>query len=266
MNNEIDEKADAPAPSSESRGNQIQVIARAAAVLRSLEDEERGLSLGQIAHRVKLPRSTVQRIVGALATEQFVISTSASGGVRLGPALLRLAASVNTSALEVAKPIITGLSAALQETVDISMPKRDHLVFIDQVVGPQRLRTVSAVGEAFPLSCTANGKAFLATLSDEEIIRRIGRTYETRTPKTLTTFQALKADLAKTRSRGYAVDSEEHAQGISAVGILVYDLLGNPLMISVPVPTSRFEEHREDIIRQLMDAKQVLQTRFGDEH
>ena len=40
------------------------------------------------------------------------------------------------------------------------MVKKDHLVFIDQVIGSQRLRTVSAVGETFPLHCTANGKAY----------------------------------------------------------------------------------------------------------
>ena len=265
MNEKSASQPAASAPK-EARTNQIQVIARAAAVLRALEDEERGLSLGQIANRVGLARSTVQRIVAALEAEQFVITTSASGGIRLGPALLRLAESVNTSAADLAMPLITGLSAALMETVDLSVPKGDHLVFVDQVIGPQRLRTVSAVGEAFPLFCTANGKAFLATLSDAEVARRIGQTYETRTPHTLTSFKALKADLAKTRARGYAIDAEEHALGITAVGISIYDMLGNPLMVSVPVPTARFEQNRDAIIRQLLETRQLLQACFGDEH
>ena len=58
------------------------------------------------------------------------------------------------------------MSEELHETVDLSTVKKDHLVFIDQVVGSQRLRTASAVGETFPLYCTANGKAYLAQLSD----------------------------------------------------------------------------------------------------
>jgi IclR family acetate operon transcriptional repressor len=48
---------------------QVQVIARAAAILRALEDEAAGLSLGQIAQRVNLARSTVQRIVAALEAD-----------------------------------------------------------------------------------------------------------------------------------------------------------------------------------------------------
>ena len=68
--------------------------------------------------------------------------------------------------IALARPFLERLSEELHETVDLSTVKKDHLVFIDQVIGPQRLRTVSAVGETFPLYCTANGKAYLAQLSD----------------------------------------------------------------------------------------------------
>ena len=73
--------------------SQIQVIARAASILRALEDEPSGLSLGQIAQRVNLARSTVQRIVAALAAERFVIAASPTARVRIGPTILRLANS-----------------------------------------------------------------------------------------------------------------------------------------------------------------------------
>ena len=146
--------------------SQVQVIARAATILRALEDENAGLSLGQIAQRVNLARSTVQRIVSALETEKLVIAATPNGRVRLGPTILRLAASVRSDFIALARPFLERLSEELHETVDLSTVGKDHLVFIDQVIGPQRLRTVSAVGETFPLYCTANGKAYLAQLSD----------------------------------------------------------------------------------------------------
>jgi DNA-binding IclR family transcriptional regulator len=113
---------------------QIQVLARAAAILRTLEDEDAGLSLGQIAARVNLPRSTVQRIVAALEAETFLIPASAAGGVRLGPALMRLAASVNTGVSAIARPLLLALSEELMETVDISVPRKDQVVFVDEVI------------------------------------------------------------------------------------------------------------------------------------
>ena len=55
------------------------------------------------------------------------------------------------------------------------------MIFLDQVSGPHRLRTMSSVGEVFPLTTTANGRACLALmpkdkaqpLIDAEIERRL---------------------------------------------------------------------------------------------
>ncbi len=240
--------------------NQIQVIARAGAILRALENESAGLSLGQIAQRVNLARSTVQRIVAALAAEKLVIAASPMGRVRLGPAILRLAASVHTDFVALVRPFLVRLSHELRETVDLATVKRDHLVFVDQVIGPQRLRTVSAVGESFPLSCTANGKAYLAELDDREIEALLGRRFEARTPNTPTTLAALLADLKAVRRSGVAFDREEHTVGISAAGVALRDLAGSYVAISVPVPTSRFKERAARIAARLLATKRAIES------
>ncbi len=239
--------------------NQVQVIARAAAILRALEDEADGLSLGQIALRVSLARSTVQRIVAALEAEKFVIAASPTGRVRLGPTILRLAASARTDFVAVARPFLTQLSNELKETVDLSVIKKDHLVFIDQVIGSQRLRAVSAVGETFPLHCTANGKAYLAGLDDAAVARLIGTTYEQRTPRTITRLDELLRELKIVRKTGVAIDREEHTHGICAAGIVTRDPLGNIVAISVPVPAQRFAKHQRHIVMKLLVTKDALE-------
>jgi len=241
-----------------SEKSQVQVIARAAAILRALEEETAGLSLGQIAQRVGLARSTVQRIVAALLAEKLVMAASPSGRVRLGPTILRLAASVRTDFVSVARPFLTRLSNELHETVDLATVKKDHLVFIDQVIGPQRLRTVSAVGETFPLYCTANGKAYLAELDRGAIERLIGQSYERRTPKTLIRLNDLIDDLTSVRRSGVAFDREEHTLGICAAGVAMRDMLGNSIAISVPVPAQRFYDRQAQIAERLLATKQAL--------
>jgi DNA-binding IclR family transcriptional regulator len=246
--------------SASSEKNQVQVIARAASILRVLEDEDAGLSLGQIAQRVNLARSTVQRIVASLSAEKLLIAASPNGRVRLGPAILRLAASVRGDFVAMARPFITQLSSELHETVDLASVRRDHLVFIDQVTGSHRLRTVSAVGESFPLYCTANGKAYLSHLDDAEIETLIGKSYEPRTPKTLTRLDTLLADLRQARKTGVAYDREEHTLGICAVGVSLYDPLGNAVAISVPVPTQRFQHQHALIAERLLATKRAMQA------
>jgi DNA-binding IclR family transcriptional regulator len=231
--------------------SQVQVIARAATILRALEEENAGLSLGQIAQKVNLARSTVQRIVAALETEKLVIAATPNGRVRLGPTILRLAASVRSDFIALARPFLERLSEELHETVDLSTVKKNHLVFIDQVIGSQRLRAVSAVGDTFPLYCTANGKAYLAQLADDAIEALIGRAYEART---------LLGDLKTARKSGVAYDREEHTLGICAAGVALHDPLGNAVAISVPVPTQRFKEHQALIAERLVATKNALEN------
>jgi DNA-binding IclR family transcriptional regulator len=252
-------------PEQTGERSQVQVIARAAAILRALEHEKHGLSLGQIARSVGLARSTVQRIVGALQEEKLLVAASPNGRMRLGPALLRLAASVDTDLARIARPFIAELSSSLGETVDLAAVRRDQVVFVDQIVGPQRLRAVSAVGEAFPLYCTANGKAHLARLAPDEIERLLGPSFPPRTPHTHTRIEHLLDELEQVRRLGFALDQEEHTLGISAAGVALADALGNPIAISVPVPTPRFRGRENAIAEGLLATKRALAERFRAE-
>ena len=55
--------------------------------------------------------------------------------------------------------------------MDLAVFRDEHMVFLDQVVGTHRLRTVSAVGEVFPMTDTANGKAALSLFEDDRVAR-----------------------------------------------------------------------------------------------
>jgi DNA-binding IclR family transcriptional regulator len=243
--------------------SQVQVIARAAAILRALEEQPAGLSLGQIAQRVELARSTVQRIVAALAAEKLLIAASPTGRVRLGPTILRLAASARTDFVATARPFLVRLSDELSETVDLAAIKRDHLIFVDQVIGPQRLRAVSAIGETFPLYCTANGKAYLAQLDEVAIARLIGTHFERRTANTITRLDDLLKELKAVRKSGVAFDREEHSVGICAAGVVMRDPLGNDLAISVPVPTQRFQAQEKVIVQRLLATRRALDEQLA---
>ena len=122
----------------------VQVIARAADVLRALEGNDQGLSLGQLARQLNLPKSTVQRIVAALDSENFVIAASPQAGVRLGPALIRIARSVRYGLVDIARPCLEELAQRTGETVDLALLKGAEAVFMDHIEGAHRLRAVSA--------------------------------------------------------------------------------------------------------------------------
>jgi DNA-binding IclR family transcriptional regulator len=241
-------------------GAGIQVIARAAAVLRALKDAPAGMSLGAIAGRVGLPRSTVQRIVGALAAERLVTAPGASGGIRLGPGLRMLAEAARFDVAEQVRPLLQELARQTDETVDLSVLRGAALVFIDQIPGTHRLRAVSSVGETFPLTDTANGKACLALAPPVEAERlareewqRLGRRRD---------MASFMTELAETRGRGVAFDRDEHTAGISAVGIAFRDRGGELYAVSIPAPSARFARNEASLANAIRKLRSEIEAQI----
>jgi DNA-binding IclR family transcriptional regulator len=241
----------------------IQVINRAARILRALRDQPDGLSLGQIAERVGLPRSTVQRIVQALVAERMLMAASPTGRVRLGIEILALAGDSKIDIVEIAHQHLKALSGATGETVDLAVLRKDHVVFVDQVAGTHRLRAVSAVGETFPLHSTANGKACLALLDDAEVRQRLKNEELSTAAGRIRSIASLIKELNEVRQTGIARDEEEHSPGISALGTAFRDQTGTIYAISIPAPTGRYAAHHETIAPLLLKTRDRLREILG---
>ncbi|WP_299406752.1 IclR family transcriptional regulator [uncultured Roseobacter sp.] len=224
----------------------IQVISRAADILRVLGANSGGLSLGQIARKVDLPRSTVQRIVSALIHEGLVASDGGSGGLRLGDEIRVLANAPAFDLREHFRPLLDQIAAATSETVDLAVLEGANMRFIDQIEGRQRLRTVSTIGDRFPLTTTANGKAALAELSETSARALISAELGSDDG-----VDALMDELRRIRDGEIATDLGEHSEEICALGFAVIGPNKEIAAISVPVPSSRFYRIRADLTKKL---------------
>ena len=222
------------------RNQGIQVISRAADILRLLGRETDGLSLGQIAKSVALPRSTVQRVVAALALEGFISTEKGYGGIKLGPEILSLAQATASDMKDRLRPVMKEISDETGETVDLAVLDGDKMLFIDQVVGSQRLRAVSRIGETFPLTTTANGKAALACLQREHAERLIVAEIEVRGSNSRTLDEILD-EIEQIKNGALAKDENEHSDGICALGFAIKDSNGDIFALSTPVPSTRYE-------------------------
>lgn len=220
----------------EVRGSGIQVIARAAEILRLLQAHPGGLSQAEIGDRLGMARSTVSRILNALEIEGLVAARGSRGGYRLGPEIARMATTVRLGVVMDVHPFMEELSRELGETVDLSILDGDRATFVGQMVSPHRLRAISAVGESFPLHCCANGKALLAGLPPEQLPTRLAPL----TTNTITSPAVLRKELERVRAEGVAYDREEQTEGVCAVGAVLKGVAGHAVAVSVPVPAQRF--------------------------
>jgi DNA-binding IclR family transcriptional regulator len=107
---------------------------------------------------------------------------------------------------------------------------------------------MSAVGELFPLHCTANGKALLAALPPGQALALLPRRLPRLTANTIVSRERLLAELDSIRAAGIAIDREEHTEGICAVGAAI-PVGGEPAAaISVPVPVQRFRASEAEVV------------------
>lgn len=141
----------------------IQVIARASEILRLLAKSEHGTTLRSLSDDTGLPRSTVHRIVVALAAENLAVWDPERGVAELGLGLISLALSRRQRLRDAVRPYLEALVRKVDETVDLVTLRGETVLFVDQVMAHQLL-VISAIGAMLPVHCTACGKALLAAL------------------------------------------------------------------------------------------------------
>ncbi len=246
----------------------MQLISRAAAVLRALEGQPSGRSLGQIAAATGLPRPTVQRIVDALRVEQLVVEDPLRGGVRLGTAIARMASSLRSDLTLFARPHLDSLARETQETTALTVLRDSHAVLLAQSSPPDRdIVLRSQLGTGLPLHCTANGKAALLCLPVAARLAALGgmaASLPRRTARTQTSVAALLAELEEVaRGDGVAIDIEETYDGVCAAAIGISDGLGTAYSIAVIVPASRFTSSLPRLRTALVACRRAVQESAG---
>jgi IclR family acetate operon transcriptional repressor len=129
------------------------------------------------------------------------------------------------------------------------------------VPSPHSMRMFTEVGRRVLPHCTGVGKALLSALPDEEVRAILARTgMPAQTEHTITSADALVAELAVVRSQGFAVDDAEQEPGVRCVAAAVPSLApGAPgnAAISVSGPSSRVTAGRVGEIAPLLLAATV---------
>lgn len=249
-------------PGARERTNGIQVIARTGAILRLLGAGDAGMTLRDLADATGLPRSSVHRIVVALAAEDLVAWDAQRGIADIGTGVVTLAHARRQRLRDAVRPYLEALSRRVDETVDLVVLRGASVVFVDQVVARQLLM-VSAMGAVMPAHVTACGKALLAALPPEEIVHQLPSKLERLTANSITDVGELLRQLEVVRISRLAYDHEEQAEGISAVAGLVGNAWGEVASITIPAPSSRFVGKEAELSAALLETCDEINQRLG---
>jgi len=242
----------------------MQVVTRAAAVLGALAEPGGGRSLGQLAERTGLPKTTVHRICTALESVGYVQVDAGTGQRELGPALLRLAVIGRRDLRTVLEPHLARLSRDLNETVDLAVLDGSSVLFVAQHPAPEReLMAIARVGYRFPASSMARGKVLLARMPDAELRRLLPARLEPTIDGRVKTRDEFLRELAEVRLTGLGYEREELRHGICAVAVAVVDVDGRAASVAVPMPASRFTQSEREVAAALLRLRDAVLVELG---
>lgn len=240
---------------------------------RSLGVTELAKRLNEDNGKLSMNKSTVYRFLTSLKELGYVRQDPETEQYSMTLKLFEVGTTV-LDRLELwreAQPVIKQVAQATRETVHLASLEGDDLVYLSKIESGQTLRVAmnSRVGRRAPTYCTGLGKTLLAHLAPDHVTEILTREKMVRfTEQTITKREDLDRELETIRSRGYAIDNEEHEIGVRCVAAPIYDNAGGVIAaISISVPSVRLTE--ADIppyAETVMRAAREISRRLGHRH
>lgn len=216
----MDKSAMAPRPSRKTSEDSLKSLKKVARILDCFDLNRRTLSLAEICEMTGFPRSTTHRLAASMREIGFLEQEHERDAYRLGLRLFELGSTVlaNLELHREGTPIVESLHQLTNRTVHLAVFDGQRAVVIQRTEASKDRMAPSTFVENSPAYCTSVGKAILAWQDEETLDRVIALGLERLTETTITDPGLLRADLAATRERGYAIDNGEHQPALRCVG------------------------------------------------
>jgi IclR family acetate operon transcriptional repressor len=234
-------------PRSSEGGGVVQALDKGLTLLRALARTERA-TLTEIALSAGMVPSTAHRMLNTMqrhgittfeeSTQHWMVGVEA---FRIGSSFMR-----RTNLVEASRGVMHDLMEESGETANMAIADDGDVVFINQVETNDPIRAFFRPGTRGHMHASGIGKALLAELSRGEVEAILSRKgLPEFTAKTLTSPEALFANLAETRVRGWSLDDEERALGMRCLAAAIFNEHGEVVAgVSISGPVVRLPDAR----------------------
>jgi len=247
---------------------QAKSLDRSLRILEQLAEAGPSVTVPELSRQLGMNKTTVFRLLQTLMRHHFVEKDREEAKYRLGMRAFEIGMAVMNSMdlRREALPILERLNKATRETVHLTVREGFSAIYIDKLDSPEFIVVQSRIGGRTPLHCTGVGKVLLAHLDEREVkeyVRQGG--LKRYTQRTITNPKALRDELERIRRQGYAIDNEEHYEGLACVAAPIFDHQGQVLAsFSISGPTTRMHALRlPELIRLVIEASRDISARFG---
>ena len=209
-------------------------VHRAFAILEGIK--RRGPStLTEVIEETGLNKSTAYYLLQALVARQVVELDPMGRRYRLGVGLIELgsAASEGLTDIGVAKRYLAELLERLNVTIVLYQRlSPGEIILVDKMERVSRMRITLPLGTRIPIQGGSFGRAFLAYDEPAAVDAVLEHGLQAFTPRSLVDVDAFRAELADVRARGWAVDHEGFALGVSSVAAPIFGRDGTVSLVA----------------------------------
>jgi IclR family acetate operon transcriptional repressor len=187
------------------------------------------LGVRAVAQQLSLPLGSVHRLLLDLA-EEGIVDRTASGEWELSYRLLQIT-GLHLERIELPhlfRPHAERIAQATGETVNLNALSNGSGVCIDKVRGNEGMQLDMRIGSRGPMHCGGAGKAMLAFMTPAEQQVVYASELAPLTAFTITDANVLRAEIGRTRTRGYSIDDQEVVIGVYCVAVPILDRNGYP--------------------------------------
>ncbi len=219
-------------------------LAKGLAVMEWMARQARACRVTDVALAFGMARSNAHRTLQTLVECGWAVQDADTSAYRPSLRLFELGAMVSEAADigALLRPHLAALAQASGETIHLAVLDGAEIVYLDKFDSPLPVAAYSRIGGRAPACCVASGKAMLAAARlDATALRALFGTLQPRTPHSILDFDALQAELERSRARGYAENREEWRLGVCGLGVPVFDARGTAVAaVGMSVPSIRF--------------------------
>ncbi|KPU89642.1 IclR family transcriptional regulator [Variovorax paradoxus] len=242
-------------------------LAKGLAVMEWMARQARACRVTDVANAFGMARSNAHRTLQTLVECGWAVQDADTSAYRPSLRLFELGAMVSEAADigALLRPHLAALAQASGETIHLAVLDGAEIVYLDKFDSPLPVAAYSRIGGRAPACCVASGKAMLAAARlDAAALRALFGTLQPHTPHSIVDFDALQAELERSRARGYAENREEWRLGVCGLGVPVFDARGTAVAaVGMSVPSIRFartqaRELSERIMACARDASATL--------
>jgi IclR family transcriptional regulator, pca regulon regulatory protein len=245
--------------------NRVQSLAKGFRVLEAFTAQDAELTMAEVARKAGIDNATAFRFLNTLVEIGYVNHVQDTRKFRLALKVLDLGfnAIARLDLRERARPILRGLTGAVNEAASVGVLDGSDVIYVERVqAGLARLGVDIRIGSRVPAYSSAVGHSILAWLplpAQISILQSQPRKQLTET--TPTALDVLLARLVEVRRRGYAVSDQETVSGVYVLAAPVLDIDGIPLAglsIAAPAFQTTLKDFENAGMRSVMQAAREL--------